>query len=83
MVSGREEFCPVLFNLYVNELSRRLRACNTGCMIGGMLVNHLMYADDLVTFSPSSDGLQQLLNVCTDYGVEYDIKYNSSNSFNM
>ena len=49
-------------------------------MIGGMLVNHLMYADDLLTFSPSSAGQQELLNICSDYGVEFDIKYNSSKS---
>lgn len=71
---------PVLFNLYMDELSRRLNGCNTGCMIGGKLVNHLMYADDLVTFSPSSVGQQELLNICSDYGVEFDIKYNSSQS---
>ena len=64
----------------MDELSRRLNGCNIGCMIGGMLVNHLMYADDLVTFSPSSAGQQELLNICSDYGVEFDIKYNSSKS---
>jgi len=45
---------PVLFNVYMDELSRRLNGCNTGCMIGGMLVNRLMYADDLDTLSPRS-----------------------------
>ena len=60
MALGREEyfFIPILFNLYVNDLSMQLRACNTGCMTGEMLVNHLMYADDLVILSPSSAGLQ-------------------------
>ena len=71
---------PILFNLYVNDLSMQLRACNTGCMTGEMLVNHLMYADDLVIMSPSSAGLQQLLNICTEYGLKHDIKYNASKS---
>ena len=71
---------PVLFNLYVDDLSKRLNACKTGCMVGDMLVNHLMYADDLVVLSPSSAGLQQLLNICTEYGMENDIKYNASKS---
>lgn len=71
---------PLLFNLYMNDLSRRLNGCNTGCMTGGTLVNHLMYADNLVTFSPSSAGLQEILNICSDYGVEFDLKYNSSKS---
>ena len=46
-----------------------LRACNTGCMLGELLVNHIMYADYLVIVSPSSAGLQQLLNICTAYGI--------------
>ena len=49
-------------------------------MTGEMLVNHLMYADDLVIMSPSSAGLQQLLNICTEYGFKHDIKYNASKS---
>lgn len=71
---------PILFNLYVDDLSIQLRACNTGCILGKTLINHLMYADDLVVFSPSSAGLQDLLNVCTEYGVQYDIKYNAAKS---
>lgn len=31
-----------------------------------------MYTDDLVVFSSSSAGLQQLSNICTEYGVQYD-----------
>lgn len=38
-----------------------------------------MYADDLVVFSPSSAGLQEL-NICTEYGLHYDIKYNAIKS---
>ncbi len=49
-------------------------------MIGNKQVNHLMYADDLVVLSPSSAGLQQLLSVCSVYGVENDIKYNANKS---
>uniref|UniRef100_A0AAZ1XJK6 Reverse transcriptase domain-containing protein n=1 Tax=Oreochromis aureus TaxID=47969 RepID=A0AAZ1XJK6_OREAU len=71
---------PILFNLYVDDLSIQLRACNIGCILGKTLINHLMYADDLVVFSPSSAGLQDLLNVCTEYGVQYDIEYNAVKS---
>ena len=71
---------PVLFNLYMDDLSKQLNACNTGCMLGDNLVNNLMYADDLVVLSPSSAGLQQLLNICTVYGIENDIMYNASKS---
>ena len=74
---------PVLFNLYMDELSTNLSMCKTGCMVGERLVNHLMYADDLVIMSPCSAGLQQLLNVCSEYGLQYDIMFNPKKSVVM
>ena len=74
---------PALFNLYMDELSVKLSKCMTGCMIGNSLVNHFMYADDLAIVSPSSAGFQQLLNICTEYGVKYDVKYNAKKSVVM
>ena len=74
---------PALFNFYMNDLSKQLSMCTTGCMVGGALINHLMYADDLVVFSPSSAGLQQLLNVCSVYGEQHDIQYNPAKSVIM
>ena len=71
---------PFLFNMYMNDLSLILNASGTGCRIGDSLINHLMYADDLVIFSPYSAGLQQLLRVCTQYGDDFDIKYNAKKS---
>ena len=43
---------PILFNLYMDDLSRKLSECKTGCMVGEILINHLIYADDLVIMSP-------------------------------
>ena len=67
---------PFLFNLYMDDLSNQLNECQTGCMMGTSLLNHLMYADDLVIFSPYSAGMQRLLQICSDYGVNNDIKFN-------
>lgn len=74
---------PMLFNLYMDDLSKRLKDCKTGCMVGDRLINHLLYADDLVIMSPYSAGLQQLLRVCSDYGQQFDIKFNSKKSVIM
>ena len=41
---------------------------------------HLMYADDLVLMALSSMDLSMLLSVCSEYGIEHDIKYNSTKS---
>ncbi len=71
---------PVLLKLYIDDLSKQLKACCTGCMIRNNRVNHLMYADDFVVLSPSSSGLQQLLTICSVNSADNDIKYNANKS---
>ena len=39
-----------------------------------------MYADDLVIVAPSHVGLSMLLSLCSDYGLEHDIKLNNANN---
>ena len=51
---------PFLFNIYMDDLSVNLKKCPTGCIAGGTIVNHLMYADDIVLLSPSATGLSLL-----------------------
>ena len=45
-----------------------------------MNINHLIYADDLVVFSPSSVGLRELLSVCETDVLNHDIKFNYKKS---
>ena len=71
---------PYLFNAYVDELSEELKKCNVGCNQNGHLINHIMYADDLVLISPSSAGLSQLLHECEKFGTRHDVKYNAKKS---
>lgn len=49
-------------------------------MVGKRWINHLVYADDPVVFCPYSAGLEQLIKICSKYGVPYDIKYNAKKS---
>ena len=37
--------------------------------IGAALINHLMYADDLVLLDQSAKGMS-MLSVCSEYGIE-------------
>ena len=64
----------------MDDLSKKLNYVNAGCIIGAAMINHLMYADDLVLLAPSFMGLSMLLSACSDYGLEHDIKYNSTKS---
>ncbi len=61
----------------MDELSNRLNSYKTGSLIGELLINHLMYAYDIVIFCPDSTGLQQMLKICSEYGVE---SYNDNQS---
>ena len=45
---------PLLFNFYMNDLSVVLNKVPAGCCSAGLIINHLMYADDLVVFAPSA-----------------------------
>ena len=74
---------PLLFNVYVNDLSVQLESLKCGLSFGNGKINHIMYADDVVLFAPSSGGLQQLINICEEFGIEADIRYNEQKTVCM
>ena len=80
MGSDKGEFCHRFCLMYMDDLSVNLKKCPTGCIAGGTVVNHLMYADDIVLLSPSATGLSLLLHVCGKYGLDHDIRFNSKKS---
>ena len=57
---------PLLFNVYVNDLSVCLNKSGVGGSMNGAFVNHMLYADDICIISLSSSGLQRLLNIWKD-----------------
>ena len=67
---------PLFFNIYMDCLSESLCKTQSGCNVGGVMINHLMYVDDLVIISPSVKGLQRLLDICDVYGQNHDILFN-------
>lgn len=71
---------PYLFNLYFDDLSSGLNEIHCGCVINDVIVNHLMYADDLVLLAPSVSGLQKLVNCCESYANLHDVIFNASKS---
>ena len=69
---------PMLFNVYMDQLSINLNRSGIGSNIDGHLINHLCYADDLCLISPSSAGMQKLLVMCSSYAIEHLLTYNGS-----
>lgn len=55
--------------------SRTIRKTECG-VVGDRIIKHLLYADDLVVFSPWLSGLQQLLKVCIKPGIEFNAMFN-------
>ena len=74
---------PLFFNVYMDGLSEILGRTECGCTMGGRMINHLMYADDLVILSPSAKGLQRLVDICAAYGGLHDIKFNHAKTVCM
>ena len=74
---------PVLFNVYMDDLSCALNRSNIGARIAGEIVNHLSYADDLCLICLSSAGMQKLLNVCSNYATGYRLLYNAYKSYSL
>ena len=63
-------------NIYMEELSILLNKASIGCHINNIFINHLIYADDLVIFLPSTNGLKNLLNVWSGFGIRFDVIFN-------
>ena len=60
----------------MNDLSVLLNNSNICGKIGGILVNHLSYADDVCL---SSHGMIQLLNICDNFAISHSLTYNTKN----
>ena len=73
---ARGVLSPYLLAVYLDEFSIQLGSARVGCTVGNMVVNHLMFADDICVFSPSFNGLQCLLNICGDYAAVHEITFN-------
>ena len=65
-----------IFNVYMDGLSDILCRTECGCTVGGRMITHLVYANDLVILSPSAKGLQRLVDICAAYCDIHDTKFN-------
>ena len=70
---------PILFNIYMDNLSMHLNSSGIGGYLGTAFINHLCYADDLCLISR----MQQLLHICNGYAAEHQLIYNGSKSFSL
>jgi len=67
----------------MDVLVSRLRSASFGCKILDTYYGCLLYADDIVLLAHTLNGMQQMLNICTEFGIEYDVKFNDTKSVAM
>jgi len=69
--------------IYLDHLSELLNDVTAGCNVGNYCINHILFAHDICLFSPSLPGLQDFLDVCSNYAQCHDIVFNCTKSFRM
>ena len=74
---------PLMFNVYVDDLSSVLRKSNVGCHVNDVCINHLFYADDAVLMAPSPYALQKLIDVCESFANDNEMTYNDKKTVCM
>ena len=62
----------------MNGLFEKLRQHKTSCWINGAFVGILGYADYNFLWSPTLDGLQDMLNTCADYASEHNLTFSTN-----
>ena len=68
---------PTLFHFYLSDLPKFLTtASSTDIMLGDKFINWVLYADDPVIFSRSSESLQIILNKLESFCENADLSVN-------
>ena len=71
---------PMLFALYVSDMSKDLHASNLGVLLHRVCVSSLFFADDILLVARDADGLRMLLDIVQQHCKELDMKLSVSKS---
>jgi len=69
---------PHLFTRYVRPLIKAISQSNVECNIGGLFVDTLAYADDMVLLTPSRYAMQILKEIPEMWCIKLDIMCNTT-----
>lgn len=67
---------PFLFNVYINDLIAECIDARVGALLANLNVSILVYADDILLISPIDSHMRILLDICSNYGNLWRIKFN-------
>jgi hypothetical protein len=69
-----------LYNMIMDNMLTMLDSSNLGCSIGGRFAGAIAYADDMLLLSASCIKMQSMLELCTTFGQQCDLKFNVEKS---
>ena len=67
---------PVLFAMYINDLTIAIKNLGKGVTIGTEKISILFYADDIVLISESEEELQEMLSLVHSWCHEWKLNIN-------
>ena len=73
----------MFFPVYLDDISTATNNIKTGRCIGEILLNNLMFADDIFVFYPNVRGLQGILDVYQNYAESHGMTVNYSKTVCM
>ena len=68
---------PLLFNLFISDLAKKFDTMEGKLQLGNISINSLFWADDLILFSETKEGLDRLLKTLEEYCNENEIMINT------
>ena len=67
----------ILFCIYIDDLIKELRRNQDGCWINNSFAGIIVYADDIALLSPCLDGLQNMINTCSQFASTHNLTFST------
>ena len=71
---------PTLFSVLMKDLTDMLDSNSTGISFSSVILNALLYADDIALMAESENDLQYMLNIVHEFACKWNLKFNASKS---
>ena len=71
---------PIFYNVYVDDLMKKLMKEKLGCTVGDYFYDAIFYADDILLMSGSVRKMQKMIDMCAAYGRMFGINFNPAKS---
>ena len=68
----------MFFALYIDGLLSLLRKSGLGCRINGIFFGAVIFADDIFLLSASRNGLQHMVNICSEFVSARNLKFGTN-----